>query len=90
MKHLNIILKDIATKLNLATSKDEAIQKGLDIYLQLEYARHYGGYRLVNVMVKNGGHLGAFGESSACSRKSKKEMTNYLEGLYSGIVAGKK
>ena len=90
MKHLNIILKDIETKLNLATSKEEAINKGLEMFLYLEYARHYGGYRLVNVLVKNGGHCNAFGESCSGSRKSNKEMTNYLEGLYNGILAGNK
>jgi hypothetical protein len=90
MKNLNIIIENIAHLLNLATTKEEAIEKGYDYYLELEYASCYGGYRLNNVNTTNGGHIGAFGESSACSRRSLKEMTAYLNGVYNGAKSAKK
>lgn len=90
MKNLKLILLDICKELNLPIGKEDAINKGAEMYLDLEFASHYGGYRLINVGVKNGAHYGAFGESSICARKSKKEMTSYLEGLYSGIKSGVK
>jgi len=90
MKNLKLILLDICNALDLPTNKQDAINKGAEMYLDLEFSSHYGGYRLINVGVKNGAHYGAFGESSACARKSKKEMTSYLEGLYNGIKLGAK
>jgi hypothetical protein len=90
MKKLRLILKDICNALNLPYGYDDAISKNAEMYLELEYSSHYGGYRLVNVGIKNGGHYGAFGESSACSRRSLKDMTSYLEGIYNGIQATKK
>jgi len=89
MKYLNQILEDIAELAGLSTSKDAAIKNGHDRYLQLEYNSAYGGYRLVNVLVKNGGHNGAFGESSSCARVSKKEMQSYLNGLLNGLSNNK-
>jgi hypothetical protein len=90
MKNLNLILKDICTELNLPFGYDDAVNKNAEMYLYIEFASCYGGYRLVNVLIKNGGHCGAFGESSCCSRKSLKEMTNYLEGILYGIKYSKK
>lgn len=90
MKNLNIILENIAHLLNLATSKEEAIEKGYDYYLELEYNSHYGGYRLNNVNITNGGHRGAFGESSTCSRRSLKVMEAYLNGIYNGAKSAKR
>lgn len=89
MKRLNIIIENIAYLLNLTTSKEEAIEKGHDYYLTLEYASHYGGYRLVNVNITNGGHRGAFGEGSACSRRPLKVMEAYLNGIYNGAKSAK-
>lgn len=90
MKNLNIILENIAHLLTLATTKEEAIEKGYDYYLALEYASHYGGYRLVYIDIVNGSHRGAFGESSICSRRSLKEMTAYLNGVYNGAKFAQK
>jgi hypothetical protein len=90
MKKLKLILQDICKELNLPFGYDEAILKGSEMHLELEHSSHYGGYRFINVGIKNGGHYGAFGESSACERKSLKVMTNYLEGIYNGIKATKK
>jgi len=86
MKELNKILEQIAELSGLSMSKEAAIKNNQDRYLQLEYASIYGGYRLVNVLVKNGGHGGAFGESGSCARLSKKEMTVYLNGLLNGLA----
>lgn len=85
MKNLNQILEQIAELSGLVTSKEAAIKNNQDNYLQLEYASVYGGYRLVNVSVKNGGHSGAFGESASCARLSNKEMTAYLNALLNGL-----
>lgn len=85
MKNLQLILADIAHLTGLAITKQGAIEKGFDYYLELEYASHYGGYRLINVNITNGGHRGAFGESASCSRRSLKVMTAYLDGIYNGI-----
>lgn len=85
MKQLNILLADIAHLLNLAITKQGAIEKGYDYYLELEYNSNYGGYRLVNVNITNGGHRGTFNESTSCPRRSLKVMTAYLEGIYNGI-----
>ena len=51
----------------------------------IDFASCYGGYRLVSVNPKNGGHNGAFGESSCCPRVSKKEFIAYLDGLLAGL-----
>lgn len=85
MKNLNSILEDIARVLNVSTSKEQAIEKGQNKYLFIEYARHYGGYRVVNIDVQTGGHSGAFGESPCCPRVSLKVMTKYLEGVLFGV-----
>lgn len=73
MKQLNILLADIAHLLNLAITKQGAIEKGYDYYLELEYNSNYGGYR------------GAFNESASCSRRSLKVMEAYLNGIYNGV-----
>ena len=89
MKNLNIIVKDIASLLNLATSKSESIEKGFTHYIELEYNSNYGGYRLNSVNNQHGGHSGVFGESASCPRRSLKVMEAYLNGLYNGIKATK-
>lgn len=81
MKEIKELLKDVAKKYNLDLSKEEAIKNNKDKYLTIDFASCYGGYRLVMVDVKNGGHYGVFGQSSCCSRISKKEMVCYLNGL---------
>lgn len=56
-----------------------------DNFLFLEYASHYGGYRLVLVNGSNGGQAGVFGESSITPRRNAKVMEAYLEGLNNGL-----
>ena len=47
----------------------------------LEYASHYGGYRIAKVMPSTGQDT-PFG----LGRKSKKEMENFLRGLIAGLT----
>ena len=87
-KNIEQLIKTISILTNKATNKEEAINKEQKTYLHLEYSSHYGGYRLVNVRLEDGGHWGAFGESSAVNRRSAKAMISYLEGLINGIEYG--
>ena len=54
-------------------------------YLAIDYAPVYGGRRLVMVRKENGGHFGAFGQSSCCTRMKPGEFYLYLCGLCEGI-----
>ncbi len=84
-KDLNDIVRQIADNLGLATSKDEAIKKGLDKYLALENAAVYGGWRIVNIGVNNGAHYGAFGGNGTEARVKASEMMARLDGILTGI-----
>lgn len=84
-QQLEQLVNEIGSALNLATSKDQAIELGDKKYLYLEYASVYGGYRVVMVNVIGGGHSGALGESSCCSRRRASEMYNFLSGVLTGI-----
>lgn len=78
MKEVNKLLLEICVKGGFASNKEEAVQMGKDKYLHVEYSRVYGGYRLVNVNVINGGHSGAFGQSSCVARLPKSKMLAYM------------
>jgi len=54
-------------------------------YLAIDYAPIYGGRRLVMVNSDNGGHGGAFGQSSCCARMKPSEFYMYICGLIEGI-----
>ena len=56
---------------------------------RIDFASCYGGYRLVSVNPKNGGHSDAFGKSSCCARVPRKAFIAYLDGLLSGLKAGR-
>jgi hypothetical protein len=90
MKNLNKILEQICTLSNQVMSYADAISKGINRYLTIEYNSSYGGYRLVNVSVGNGGHSGAFNESSCCSRRPIKQMTSYLDSILCGLEYSQK
>ena len=51
----------------------------------IDFASCYGGYRLVSVNPKNGGHYDAFGKSSCCARVPRKAFIAYLDGLLAGL-----
>ena len=84
-QHLNSILESIAEITGEATSKDQAIEKGHERFLYIEYASAYGGYRLVSVGVNNGAHYGVFGGNGCESRLKYKEMVIKLEGILAGL-----
>jgi hypothetical protein len=86
-KTLEALLVEIAQNTNQATSEAQAIEMGKDRYLQLEYASVYGGYRVVNVKVVNGGHSGAFGGNGCEARLSAKKMEINLRGVLEGTKA---
>ena len=86
MKKLNILLEQVATVLNLATSKEQALKLGQTEFLKLDYSSTYGGYRIVNVNINSYAHSGALGCSDTCERKSLKAMTSFLEGV---LIGGK-
>lgn len=85
MKQVQYLVSLIAQIKGLAISEDEAIEKGLQSYLAVEHSSHYGGYRVVSVNILNGGHGGALGESSACSRRTKSKMVDFLQGYLNAI-----
>lgn len=89
-KDLQYVLERIADLIGEATTKEQAIEKGLDRYLCLDYASIYGGYRVAFVGVKNGAHYGALGMSSAESRMKASEMLRTLEGIEFGLEYAKR
>jgi hypothetical protein len=89
MKQIKMLLIEIALLTNEATSKEEAINKGLNRYLAIDFASCYGGYRIVNVNIGSGGHSGALNQSSCCKRMSKKEMINFLSDVLTGLQTTK-
>ena len=80
-KLLNLLLADIATKLNLAIDKETAIATNKDKYLYLEYASVYGGYRVINVGINNGAHYGALGGNGCETRLTAKKMEIKLNAI---------
>lgn len=84
-KDLNDVVRQIADRLGLATSKEEAVKKGLKKYLWLENSAIYGGWRIVNVGVENGAHYGAFGGNGTEARVKAGEMMAKLDGILTGI-----
>jgi len=85
MKQIQKLVEDIAKIAGLPISRQQANEMQKDYFLHIEYARHYGGYRVVNVNVKHGGHSGAFGESASCGRRSKGQMIDFLTGYLNAI-----
>lgn len=83
-------LSGICNFLGAYCTRSEAIKNGAKEYFSIEYAPIYGGYRLVKVNVKTGGHNSAFINMSDTSpRLSYKEFYNYLRGIYAGLYETK-
>ena len=89
VKQLKQSFAELAEISGYSTTLEGAKQQGQDKYLFMEYAAHYGGYRIVLVGVSNGGHYGAFGGNGCESRLSKSEMTVKIESLIYGIKHAK-
>ena len=82
---LKELLSDLADITNQVTNKEQAILKGKDKYLFIEFASNYGGYRIVNVNIVNGGHSGAFGGNGCEGRVNYKTMEVKLRALIAGV-----
>jgi len=83
--------KDIERQVNyLAELSNTKKTEDCKSYLAIDYAPVYGGYRLVMVNKENGGHYGAFNQSSCSARMKTNEFSSYLTGLIAGIEYVKK
>lgn len=90
MKEIQSILNRIAEKINLATTKEKAIELKQDKYVKIEFNSAYGGYRVINVDTKNGAHYGFFGGNGCENRLSKKLMMLKLSSILIGITETEK
>ena len=82
---LSILLQRVSELSGISTEKKE----GEKYHLYLDFAACYGGYRLVMVNNENGGHLGAFGESSCCERLSAGKMADKLRTIENTLLVVK-
>ena len=85
-KILDLLLLELAKKTNNAISKKEAIGKGLDKYLALDYYPLYGGYNLIAIDIHTGGHYEAFKSFSSCGNRLKapvmvEKIRSFIAGL---------
>jgi len=83
------VFKMLASEAGLPISKQQAIDEGRSHYLDIEYQRYYGGYRLITVRVENGGHSGAFNESDTIPCVKANEFYNKLNAMYNTLVWAK-
>ena len=89
-KTLSILLAQLANMTNEATSKDEAISKGLSHYLYLDNYPMYGGYNLVKVAVQGGGHSQSFNSFSSCGgRVNGKVMAEKIRSFMDALEYAK-
>ena len=82
---LQSLLQSISELSGISTEKKE----GEKSHLYLEFASCYGGYRLVRVNNENGGHFGAFGDSSCCERLPAGKMAEKLRTILNTLDAVK-
>ena len=82
---LQNLLQSISKLSGISTDKRD----GEKYHLYLDFAACYGGYRLVMVNNENGGHLGAFGESSCCERLSAGKMADKLRTIENTLLVVK-
>lgn len=87
--HLQLLVNKIGEQTNIPTGREQAKREGQPNFLYLEYAKEYGGYRLVKVRVDNGGHSGAFNGTASEPRRPAKEMEAFLYGLLTGLTYSK-
>ena len=82
---LESLLKSISELSGISTEKKE----GEKYHLYLDFAACYGGYRLVRVNNENGGHFGAFGDSSCCDRLPAGKMADKLRTIENTLLVVK-
>ena len=85
-EYIKSLVNRIAELTKKASSYNEAIEKGLNSYLTLDFNSNYGGYNLVSVNIEGGGHGTAFYCFSSCGNRLKyKDMVNKLESFICGL-----
>ncbi len=84
-KKLNDLVRAIADITGEATSHREAIEKGKETYLLLDYVQCYGGYRIVSKSVEKGTEYGALGGNGMEARLSAKRMAEKLSNILAGL-----
>ena len=82
---LQSLLRSISELSGISTEKKE----GEKYHLYLDFASCYGGYRLVMVNNENGGHFGAFGDSSCCERLRAGKMAEKLRTIENTLLVVK-
>lgn len=84
-KKLNDLIRAIADITGEAASYNEAIAKGKETYLLLDYVQCYGGYRIVSKSVEKGTEYGALGGNGMEARLSAKKMGQKLSDFLAGL-----
>ena len=74
-------LQSLLAEISKLSGISTEIKEGEKYHLFLDFASCYGGYRLVKVNNENGGHFGAFGESSCCERLRAGKMADKLRTI---------
>ena len=82
---LKSLLRSISELSGISTEEKE----GEKYHLYLDFASCYGGYRLVMVNNENGGHFGAFGDSSCCERLRAGKMADKLRTILNTLLVVK-
>ena len=82
---LESLLRSISELSGISLEKKE----GEKYHLYLDFASCYGGYRLVRVNNENGGHFGAFGDSSCCERLRAGKMAEKLRTIENTLLVVK-
>ena len=82
---LQSLLAEISKLSGISTEKKD----GEKYHLFLDFASCYGGYRLVKVNNENGGHFGAFGDSSCCERLRAGKMADKLRTIVNTLLVVK-
>lgn len=77
-QHIKIQFELLCELMGKATTEDQAIAENKEYWYELDFNRHYGGYRIDQRNFKNTGKAGAFGFSSMQARKSAKEFYSFL------------
>jgi hypothetical protein len=84
-KQVQTIFARLLEVSGLPGNEDEATARGLDRFLAMEYAREFGGYRLIMVKIGSYSHAGAFGGNGSEARLKASEMYTRIKSLIDGI-----
>lgn len=84
-KMLGFQLVALSNKVNIPCSRENAKETGAEFYLHLDNYPMYGGYNLILVNVKSGGHY-PFDMFPNCGGRVKAEtMYNMIRSFINGI-----